>query len=398
MVIKNSGDQLMSIYDELGVKRVINAIGTVTFLGGSVILPEAVKAMSEAAKAFVNIDELQKRAGEIIAEITGTEAACVTSGAAAGLVLAVAACMTGDDPEKMAKIPYINFPRNEVIVPAMQDNPYVRNLAIPCAKIIKVGTEQGYTPEDIERAINERTAAIAFIFFTSKKGCDLEALKEVVKIGKKHNVPVIVDAAAELPPIENLRNIAATGADLVVFSGGKDIRGPNDTGFVIGRADLIRAIVAHSSPHHYMGRPMKVSKEDIVGLLVALKHYTPEAVEARKKRWEEIVQYFIRELSSEHVSVERMMPDPSKHEYSAQGWPRARLTFNESLLGITAAEIHRMLLEGSPPIYAHHSGNQIIINPQCLQDGDEAIIAERIKEILRENMSGRPRGEIECMT
>lgn len=379
----------MSIYDELGVKRVINAMGTYTFLGGSVILPEAIKAMSEAAKAFVNMDELQKRAGEIIAEITGAEAACVTSGAAAGLVLAVAACMTGDDPEKMAKIPYIDFPRNEVIVPAIQDNPYVRNLAIPCAKIVKVGSEQGYTPEDIERAINERTVAIAFIFFTSKKGCDLEALKEVVKIGKKHNIPVIVDAAAELPPFENLRDIVATGADLVIFSGGKDICGPNDTGFVIGRADLIRAIVAHSSPRHYMGRPMKVSKEDIVGLVVALKHYTPEAVEARRRRWEEIVQYFIKELSSEYVKVERIMPDPSKHEYSAQGWPRARLTFDESTLGITAAEINKMLLEGNPPIYVHQQGNEITINPQCLQDGEEKIIAERIKEILKKKITGK---------
>ncbi|MEM1607310.1 MAG: aminotransferase class V-fold PLP-dependent enzyme [Candidatus Bathyarchaeia archaeon] len=379
----------MSIYDELGVKRVINAMGTYTFLGGSVILPEAVKAMSEAAKAFVNMDELQRRAGEIIAEITGAEAACVTSGAAAGLVLAVAACMTGDDPEKMAKIPYIDFPKNEVILPAMQDNPYVRNLAIPCAKIVKVGSEQGYTLEDIEEAINERTVAIAFIFFTSKRGCDLEALKEVVKIGKKYNVPVIVDAAAELPPFENLRDIVATGADLVIFSGGKDIRGPNDTGFVIGRADLIRAIVAHSSPRHYMGRPMKVSKEDIVGLVVALKHYTREAVEARRRRWEEIAQYFIRELSSEYVKVERVMPDPSKHEYSAQGWPRARLIFNEEALGITAAEINKMLLEGDPPIYVHQKGNEIIINPQCLQDGEEKIIAERIKEILLKKISER---------
>jgi len=374
----------MSIYDELGVKRVINAMGTYTFLGGSIILPEAAKAMSEAAKAFVNMEELQKRAGEIIAKITGAEAACVTSGAAAGLVLAVAACMTGDNPEKMAKIPYIDLQKNEVILPAMQDNPYVRNLAIPCARIVKVGTENEYTPEDIERAINERTVAIAFIFFTSKRGCDLEALKSVVKIGKKHNIPVIVDAAAELPPIENLRDIVATGADLVIFSGGKDIRGPNDTGFIIGRSDLIKAVVAHSCPHPYMGRPMKVSKEDIVGLIVALKHYTPEAVEARRRRWEEIVQYFIRELSSEHISVERIMPDPSKHEYSAQGWPRARLIFDEKCLGITAAEIHKMLLEGDPPIYVHQVENQIIINPQCLQDGEEKIIAQRIKEILRE--------------
>lgn len=249
--------------------------------------------------------------------------------------------------------------------------------------------EHDYSPEDIERAINERTVAIAFIFFTSEKGCDLEALKGVVKIGKKHNIPVIVDAAAELPPVENLRDIVATGADLVIFSGGKDIRGPNDTGFIIGRSDLIKAIVAHSCPHHYMGRPMKVSKEDIVGLIVALKHYTPEVVEARRRRWEEIVQYFIKELSSEYISVERLMPDPSKHEYSAQGWPRARLIFDEERLGITAAEIHKMLLKGDPPIYAHQVENQIIINPQCLQDGEEEIIAQRIKEILEESLSKR---------
>jgi L-seryl-tRNA(Ser) seleniumtransferase len=372
----------MSIYDELGVKRVINAMGTYTFLGGSIILPEALKAMCEAAKAFVNMNELQKRAGEIIANITGAEAACVTSGAAAGLVLAVAACMTGNDPERMAKIPYTDFYRNEVILPAMHDNPYVRNLAIPCAKIVRVGTEEGYTLDDIEKAINDRTVAIAFMFFTSRKGCNLEALREVVEIGRKHGVPVIVDAAAELPPIENLRDIVATGADLVVFSGGKDIRGPNDTGFVIGRDDLIEAIIAQSCPHHYIGRPMKVSKEDIVGLIVALKHYTREAVEARKRRWEEIVQYFVRELSSRCIKVERIMPDPSRHEYSAQGWPRAKLTFDEKYLGVTAAEIHKMLLEGDPPIYAHLVQNHVIINPQCLQDGEEEIIVKRIKEIV----------------
>ncbi|MEM2913761.1 MAG: L-seryl-tRNA selenium transferase, partial [Candidatus Bathyarchaeia archaeon] len=154
----------MSVYDALGVKRVINAMGTYTFLGGSIILPEAAEAMREAAKAFVNMEDLQRRAGEIIAEITGAEAAYVTSGAAAALVLAVAACMTGDDPEKMARIPYVEGFRNEVILPALHDNPYCRNLAIPCAKIVKVGSEEGFSPEDIERAINEKTVAIAFIF------------------------------------------------------------------------------------------------------------------------------------------------------------------------------------------------------------------------------------------
>jgi len=372
----------MSIYDRLGVKRVINAWGTLTSLGGSLMLPEVIEAMDEAAKAFVNLDELHEKAGKIIAEITGAEAAYVTSGAAAALVLAVAACMTGDDPEKMVRIPYVEGFKNEIILPAMHDNPYCLNLVMPCAKLVKVGTEDDYSPEDIENAITDKTVAIAFVFFTSKRGCDMESLKEVVKIGKKHGIPVIVDAAAELPPIENLRDIVATGADLVAFSGGKDIRGPSDTGLIIGRADLIRAVKAHGCPHQYMGRPMKVSKEQIVGLVVALQHYTPEAVEARRRKWEEMVQYFIEELPSEHVKVERVMPDPTKHEYSAQGWPRARIIFDEEQLGITAKEVNDLLRKGNPAIYAPQSENQITLNPQCLQDGEEKIIVQRIKKIL----------------
>ena len=372
----------MSIYEKLGVKRVINAWGTVTSLGGSLMLPEVIEAMNEAAKAFVDMDERHKQAGKIIAEKTGAEAAYVTSGAAAALVLAVAACMTGKDPEKMAQIPYVQGFKNEVILPMVQDTSYSRNFAIPCAKLVKVGTKDGYTPDDVERAITENTVAIGFVFFTSKLGCDMEALKNIVMIGKKHNIPVIVDAAAELPPIENLRDIAATGADLVAFSGGKDIRGPNDTGFIIGRADLIEAIAAHGSPHHYMGRPMKVSKEQIVGLVVALQHYTIEAVKARQEKWEKMAQYFIDKLTSENIKAEKIIPDPVKHEYSAQGWPQVRLIFNETNLGITAAEVDKQLRTGNPVIYASQSDNQITLNPQCLQDGEEKIIVQRIKEII----------------
>jgi len=379
----------MSIYDKLGVKRVINAWGTLTSLGGSLMPSEVIEAMNDAAKAFVNMEELHEKAGKIIAEITGAEAAYVTSGAAAALVLAVSACMTGDDPEKMARIPYIEGFKNEIIIPLVQDNAYARLMCIPCAKLIKIGTKDGYSLEDIENAITDKTVAIAFVFFTSKHYCDMESLKEVVKIGKKHGIPVIVDAAAELPPIENLRDIVATGADLVAFSGGKDIRGPNDTGFIIGRADLIKAIAAHGCPHGYMGRPMKVSKEQIVGLVVALQHYTPEAVEARRRKWEEMVEYFIKELSSEYVKVEKVTPDPTKHEYSAQGWPRARIIFDEEQLGITAAELNELLRKGNPAIYAPQSDNQITLNPQCLQDGEEKIIVQRIKSILSKNSAAK---------
>jgi L-seryl-tRNA(Ser) seleniumtransferase len=214
----------------------------------------------------------------------------------------------------------------------------------------------------------------------------MEALKEIVVIGKKHNVPVIVDAAAEVPPISNLHDIVATGADLVAFSGGKDIRGPNDAGFIMGRADLIEAVAAHSSPHNYMGRPMKVSKEQIVGLVVALQHYTPEAVKARRMKWEKTAQYFVKELSSENVKAETIVPDPAKHEYSAQGWPQTRLTLDEAKLGITAAEMNNKLKNGNPPIYASQSGNQVTLNPQCLRDGEEKIIVKRIREILEKKI------------
>jgi L-seryl-tRNA(Ser) seleniumtransferase len=376
----------MSVYDELGVKRVINAWGTMTSLGGSLMLPEVVEAMDEAATAFVDMDELQRQAGKVIAQKTGAEAAYVTSGAAAALVLAVAACMTGKDPEKMALIPYVQGFKNEVVLPLVQDTPFSRNFAIPCAKLVKVGTEGGYSPSDVERAITENTVAIAFVFFTSRRGCDMEALKEIVVIGKKHNVPVIVDAAAEVPPISNLHDIVATGADLVAFSGGKDIRGPNDAGFIMGRADLIEAVAAHSSPHNYMGRPMKVSKEQIVGLVVALQHYTPEAVKARRMKWEKTAQYFVKELSSENVKAETIVPDPAKHEYSAQGWPQTRLTLDEAKLGITAAEMNNKLKNGNPPIYASQSGNQVTLNPQCLRDGEEKIIVKRIREILEKKI------------
>jgi L-seryl-tRNA(Ser) seleniumtransferase len=376
----------MSVYDEIGVKKVINAWGTMTSLGGSLMLPEVVEAMNEAATAFVDMDELHRQAGKIIAEKTGAEAAYVTSGAAAALVLAVAACMTGKDPEKMAQIPYTQGFKNEVVLPLVQDTSFSRNFAIPCAKLVKVGTEEDYAPSDIERALTENTVAIGFVFFTSKQGCDMEALKEIVGIGKKHNVPVIVDAAAEVPPISNLRDIVATGADLVAFSGGKDIRGPNDAGFIMGRADLIEAVAAHGSPHNYMGRPMKVSKEQIVGLVVALQHYTPEAVKARQRKWEKMAQYFVKELSSENVKAESIVPDPAKHEYSAQGWPQTRLTLDETKLSITVAEVNNQLRTGNPPIYASQFDNCLTLNPQCLQDGEEKIIVKRIREMLKKKI------------
>ncbi|MEM3693144.1 MAG: aminotransferase class V-fold PLP-dependent enzyme [Candidatus Bathyarchaeia archaeon] len=373
----------MSVYEKLGVRKVINAAGTLTMLGGSLMPPEVLEAMNEAAKAFVLMDELHEKAGKVIAEITGAEAGYVTAGAAAGLVLATAACIAGKDPEKIRRLPFTEGMKNEVIIPKIHRNPYDQAFSQAGARLIEIGTSEGFSPSDLEAAITERTAAIAFIFFTSRKFCDMETLKEVVKVAKKHGIPVIVDAAAELPPLENLRDIIAAGADIVAFSGGKAIQGPNDSGFVCGRKELIEACALQGCPHHAIGRPMKIGKEQIVGLVVALQRYVSKDHTADRDRWEAVVRFFLEEFSNiPHVKVRRLFPDPSKGEYSAQCWPRAQIIIDEESLGMKVSEITNILRSGNPAIWTEARGNSIVINPHCLVDGEEKIIARRLKEIF----------------
>jgi len=374
----------LSVYERLGVKPVINAYGTLTYLGGSIMPPEVVEAMDEAAKSFVNMHELLEKTGRIVAELTGAEAGLITAGASAALVLATAACITGRDPESIKAMPYAPTFQAEVIIPEMHITPYAMAFQIAGANLVHVGTRQAWTVQQMEDAITERTVALTFTLFTGVKGCSLEDLTPVVNLARRRGIPVIVDAAAELPPEENLRAVVATGADLVAFSGGKEIRGPNDTGLLLGRRDLVEAARMHECPNYGVGRPMKVSKEQIVGLVAALRLFVARDFRAQRDSWESIVKYWVEQFSGqEGVKVERVMPDPLKHEYYAQGWPKARLTLDEKALGISAARVAELLRSGEPSIYASSHENVIALSPQCLQEGEEKIVARRLRDILR---------------
>ena len=251
----------MSIYEELGLKPIINANATLTILGGSVMHAEVVEAMANASKCFIDLPELQRRVGGRLAEMTQNEAAFVTSGAAAGMALATAACVAGTNPAAIARLPNTGGLKNEVIVHKSQRNGYDHGVRMVGVKLIDIGFGQSTEEWELEAAITDKTAAI-FWFQGPMTGFGDIPIERVIAIANQHDVPVVIDGAAQLPPTENLWRWTQMGAALAIFSGGKDLRGPQTSGLVVGRKDLIEAIRLNSNPNHSFGRPMKVSKED----------------------------------------------------------------------------------------------------------------------------------------
>ncbi|MEM7034723.1 MAG: aminotransferase class V-fold PLP-dependent enzyme, partial [Chloroflexota bacterium] len=263
----------MSVYEALEMRPVINANATLTKLGGSLMPPEVLEAMMEASRYFIDLHELQKRVGERIAEITQNEAAYVSSGAAAGLALATAACITGTNPDAIYQLPDLTGLKNEVIIHRSHRNGYDHGVRQVGVRVVEIGYTTGTQRWELEQAINENTAAI-FWFQGAMTGMGELPLPTVIEIAKSHGVPVVVDGAAQLPPVSNLWHFTKElGADLAVFSGGKDLRGPQPTGLIVGRRDLIEACTLNGSPNHSLGRPMKVGKEEMVGLLAAVERY-----------------------------------------------------------------------------------------------------------------------------
>lgn len=368
----------MDVYDELGVKKVINGIATVTVLGGSIMPPEVVQAMVEASKHFVSIDDLQKKAGEQIAKWTNNESAFISCGAAAGLVLSTSACITGNDPAKCSKLPFTDGLKNEVIIHKMNRNGYDFAIRQVGVKIIEIGTESGTSPEDLENAINEKTAAIFYFYNITRMG-GLVPLEKGIEIAKKRGIPLIVDAAAQIPPVENLWNFTQMGADLAIFSGGKGLCGPQSSGLIVGRKDLIEACALNANPRCYIGRPMKVGKEEIVGLWAAIRWYLNLDHKKLMQTYEDQVAYAIDELSGLNgVTVKRDFPSEA-----GQPMPRAEIIFDENILGIKRDEIFAQLRSGDPSIELAGAGaSGIFMNPQTLEPGQEKIIIERIKEII----------------
>ena len=369
----------MTIYKRLGIRTVINGNATLTRLGGSIMPSEVVEAMVEASKHFVDIIELQKRVGEEIAALTHNEAAYVSCGAAAALTLSTAACITGLDTTKREKLPHLDASmKSEVIVHRHGRVGYdfaVRQVGVT---FVEIGDENGTTAGELENAISEKTAAI-FYFANPGREHLWVSYEKAIAIAERHGVPLIVDAAAQLPPPENLWRFTEMGADLALFSGGKGLCGPQSSGLIVGKKSLIEAIAFNGPPHPFIGRGMKVGKEEMVGLLAAVEWYVNQDHGALQQSYEDQVTYYDEVFSDiQGVTVHRSFPSEA-----GQPMPRTEIRFDAEQLGITRDEILRQLTEGEPSIDIAGTGTDgVLINGQTLMPGEIEIIAQRLKEIL----------------
>lgn len=370
----------------LKVSRIVNGYGPATVLGGSVLDPRVTEAMEKISRTFVDMDELLDKAGLRIAEILDVEAAHVTSGAGSGLALCAAACMTGSDPSKIEKLPdTTDFEKNEIIIQTGHRNTYERCLRVSGAKLVSVGIPYLTYPWQLREAITERSAAISyFTLGTARPG--VLGLEVVRSIAEESGVPVIVDGCNEvLPDLGSIKKLFSRGADLVVLSGGKGIQGPNDTGVICGRKDLVEACRNNSYPHmNGIGRTMKVSKEQIVGIVAALEVYSKINPIERLAAWTKKVDTVAESLEGvANVKVKRVPESPALDSI-----PILEIQLDEKAIGASATQIVLALKAYDPPIvldidyWKNFRTGTIFVNPCCLLDSEEKIVASALKRVL----------------
>jgi L-seryl-tRNA(Ser) seleniumtransferase len=372
-----------AIYRKLGVRPVIHGSGTTTRYGGSMLRPEALEAMREASQALVNIDELNEAAGAAIARMLGAEAAFVTAGASSGLILQAAACIAGADPAKITRLPDTRGMRNEIVIQRAHRFAYDQAYRVAGGVLVEIGLARRTQPFELDDAITERTAAVAHLIspFTSPPGT--LPLDQVIAIAHRRSVPVIVDAASMLPPRENLTKFLRLGADLVSFSGGKGIRGPQSTGILAGRRDLVCAAALNASPNQALGRAAKTSKEEIAGLVTALELFMAEDEASEMKRYTDVCQTIVDTLADIHGLRVVVEQDPVNRVL-----PHAVVYFGPDWRGPSGHAVQIALAQGDPHIYvqqgAHQGGyfDEIAVDPINLQPGDETIVAARLREEL----------------
>jgi L-seryl-tRNA(Ser) seleniumtransferase len=363
----------MTTYSDLGVKSVINASATLTRLGGSRMPPPVMEAMHEAAGSFVDLVELQKRVGERIAQLTRNEACYVSSGAAAAMAIAIAGLIAGTDPERIHRLPEVGSLAPEVVVFRSQRNGYDQAARLSGARLVEVDR-----PVDFDKALSAEAVGVLYFAGAHYARGALE-LEHVVRAAHAHEIPVLVDAAAQIPPISSLWHFTCeVGADAAIFSGGKGLRGPQSSGLVLGRRAIVQACIANGPPNHSLGRPMKVGKEELMGILAAVEWSLEQDEAALLARYEAIVEGWIDGLQDLPGScVERGYP-------SEAGQPHSRALL-QLLPGsrLKRAQLVRELWEGEPRIAVGEVGDDAIaLNPQTVEPGEEEIILTRLRALL----------------
>lgn len=362
------------IYKRIGVRTIINGSGAATMVGGSLLRPETAAAMVEASQAFVVIEELNAKVGEKIAEVTGAEAGLVTCGSWAGMALAAAACIAGSDPVKIARLPDSEGMANEIVMHRAHRLLYDQAYRVGGARIVEIGVPYGTAVWELEHAITATTAAVAY-HDSPNTGPGALPFDVVVEVAHSKGVPVIVDAASTLPPIDHLRRWIRGGADLVIYSGGKGIRGPQDSGLLAGRRDLIAAAALNGPPHSAVGRGMKVTKEALAGLWVALDQFLTDDHEAQQRA---------HRAQGDAINAALRARGDCKilYEVDWDEWPAPILRvwpINEVWEPQT---VQQALWNGEPAISINVERNGLMINTHCLQAGEERVLIDRLLRAL----------------
>ncbi|HZE96720.1 MAG TPA: aminotransferase class V-fold PLP-dependent enzyme [Planctomycetota bacterium] len=358
------------VYQELGIRPLINAAGTYTYLSASRMPREVVEAVESASRHYVHLNELHSAVGKRIATLVGAEAALVTAGAASALLLGTAACLAGKDKEKIQRLPDTTGMKNEVVIPKAHRNGYDHAVRATGARLVEVGTLA-----DAERAVTERTAMLLYFNVHGPEGPI--KVEEFAALAKKREVPSLIDAAADIPPVSNYSRFLKMGYDLATFSGGKVLRGPQCSGFLLGRKDLVEAAAANNSPQtDAIGRTNKVGKEEIVGVWAALEHFLKQDPDARWREWERRCAAITRSLAGlAAVKAETFVPE------LANAVPHLKVTWTGAP---TPADAVRQLREGEPRIEIRASlADGLEIGVWMLEAGEDEIVGRRLAEVLR---------------
>lgn len=365
------------IYESIGVRPVVNCKGTFTIISGSLTLPEVKRAMDDASRHYVHLDELMNAVGKRLGELTQAEWGIVTAGCAAAITHSTAACIAGADPEKLQRLPYLSGLKSEVIMPR-----YSRNVYDHAARMLGVRIVEVTSIEECEEAFNEKTAMVMIL---GGRGDDGPlGVEPVSRIARRNGVPLLVDAAAEHLVIPNPH--LARGADMVAYSGGKCLRGPQCAGMLLGRKDLLRAAWLHSAPHHAFGRSLKVGKEEIVGMLAAVEMWVTRDHDAEWKRWES----WLEEISSRVTRISGVATEVLPPSGLSNRSPRLLIKWDSRQLGITGTELEKLMLDGDPRIILGGAtgdrrwgdDSTATIMPYMMSPGDAEVAGKRMHALL----------------